>query len=128
MPAAVSPIRRIRERAGFLMARNNGEKALSKGVVIQAVFGDRKHWRLGITATKKIGNAVVRNRARRRLRALARQCLAPIAQNGVDYVFIARHDTATAEWTEMLAGVKKALRYLHQTFEGGRVKKERGKL
>ena len=62
-------------RRDFLQARNKGEKALARGLVIQAISRDTDSWRVGLTASKKIGNAVCRNRARRRMRALARQHL-----------------------------------------------------
>jgi ribonuclease P protein component len=117
MPFVVSAIKPIPTRAGFVAARVRGRKALAKGVVIQAVPTEQVDWRLGLTATKKIGNAVTRNRARRRLRALARQYLAPVARSGMDYVLIARHDTATANWQDMVAGLGKAVRYLHRTFD-----------
>ena len=105
----------IPSRAGFLAARSKGEKALAKGLVIQAVPRDADDWRIGLTATKKIGNAVTRNRARRRMRALARDHLSPLAKNGIDYVLIARHDTATANWQDMANGLQKAILYLHRT-------------
>ena len=105
----------IPSRAGFLAARSKGEKALARGLVIQAVTHDSNDWRVGLTATKKIGNAVTRNRARRRMRALARDHLSPLAKNGIDYVLIARHDTATANWQDMANGLQKAIRYLHRT-------------
>ena len=110
----VSDMRTIPSRAGFLAARSKGEKALSRGLVIQANENEASHWRVGLTATKKIGNAVTRNRARRRMRALARSYLAPVAQPGTDYVLIARHDTVTADWQEMAQGFQKAIRYLHR--------------
>jgi ribonuclease P protein component len=105
----------IPSRVGFLAARSKGEKALARGLVIQAVTQDSDDWRIGLTATKKIGNAVTRNRARRRMRALARDHLSPLAKNGIDYVLIARHDTATANWQDMSKGLQKAIRYLHRT-------------
>jgi len=108
-------MRTIPSRAGFLAARLNGEKALSRGLVIQAVDNRASHWRIGITATKKIGNAVKRNRARRRMRALARSYLVPLAQPGTDYVLIARHDTVNADWQDMAKGLQKAIRYLHRS-------------
>jgi ribonuclease P protein component len=104
----------IPSRAGFLAARSKGGKALARGLVIQAVARDSDDWRVGLTATKKIGNAVTRNRARRRMRALARDHLSPLAKNGIDYVLIARHDTATANWQDMANGLQKAIRYLHR--------------
>ena len=105
----------IPSRAGFLAARSKGKKALARGLVIQAITRDSNDWRIGLTATKKIGNAVTRNRARRRMRALARDHLSPLAKNGIDYVLIARQDTATADWQDMANGLQKAIRYLHRT-------------
>jgi len=108
-------MRTIPSRAGFLSARSNGEKALSRGLVIQAIGNEGSQWRVGLTATKKIGNAVTRNRARRRMRALARSYLVPLAQPGTDYVLIARHDTVNADWQDMAKGLQKAIRYLHRS-------------
>ena len=100
-------------RRDFLQARNQGQKALARGLVIQAKNRDSDIWRVGLTASKKIGNAVCRNRARRRMRALARQHLAPLARPGVDYVLIARHDTVSCDWQDLVTGLTKAIRYLH---------------
>ena len=100
-------------RRDFLQARNQGKKAVARGLVIQAIKRDTGIWRVGLTASKKIGNAVCRNRARRRMRALARQHLVTIARPGFDYVLIARHDTMSCDWQELVIGFKKAVRYLH---------------
>ena len=100
-------------RRDFLQARNKGEKTLARGLVIQAICRGTDSWRVGLTASKKIGNAVCRNRARRRMRALARQHLAPLARPGVDYVLIARHDTVSCDWQDLVTGLKKAIGYLH---------------
>ena len=115
----MSDMKTIPSRAEFLAARSKGGKALARGLVIQAVARDSDDWRVGLTATKKIGNAVTRNRARRRMRALARDHLSPLAKNGIDYVLIARHDTATANWQDMANGLQKAIRYLHRTIGTG---------
>jgi len=109
----------IPSRAGFLAARSKGSKALARGLVIQAITRDAGDWRIGLTATKKIGNAVTRNRARRRMRALARDHLSPLAKNGIDYVLIARNDTATANWEDMANGLQKAICYLHRAIATG---------
>ena len=109
----------ISSRAGFLAARSKGAKALARGLVIQAVNRHSDDWRIGLTATKKIGTAVTRNRARRRMRALARDHLSPLAKNGIDYVLIARHDTVTADWQDMANGLQKAIRYLHRAIANG---------
>ena len=102
------------ERRDFLQARHKGEKALSRGLAIQATRRNRDDWRVGLTASKKIGNAVCRNRARRRMRALARLHLAPLACAGVDYVLIARHDTSSCDWQDLVTGLQKAIGYLHR--------------
>lgn len=107
----------IPSRAGFLAARDSGIKAVAAGFVLQATPTDRKDWRLGLTASKKTGNAVRRNRARRRLRALARSELAGRARAGTDYVIIARHNTAERPWSDLVGDLHKALGYLHRVMD-----------
>lgn len=107
----------IPSRSGFLAARDSGMKAVSRGFTLQAVPTGRPDWRLGLTATRKIGNAVRRNRARRRLRALARTELAALARAGIDYVMIARQGTADRDWADLVSDLGKAVGYLHRTMD-----------
>ena len=107
----------IPSRAGFLAARDSGIKAVSKGFILQAVPTGRAEWRLGLTASRKVGNAVRRNRARRRLRALARTELAGRARRGTDYVMIARGGTADRDWADLVSDLGKAVGYLHRTMD-----------
>ena len=107
----------IPSRAGFLAARDSGLKAVSKGFILQAVPTGRAECRIGLTASRKVGNAVRRNRARRRLRALARTELANHARSGTDYVMIARGSTADRDWTDLVSDLGKALVYLHRTMD-----------
>lgn len=57
--------------------------------------------RIGYTVTKKIGNAVIRNRTKRRLRSAAQQAAQPLMQPGHDYVVIARHKAADCDFSEL---------------------------
>ena len=89
---------------------------------MQAAPNHTAGWRVGFTASKKIGNAVTRNRARRRLKAAMHEGLQPLARAGFDYVMIARYETAKLEWQHLVTDVKKAIVYLHGQFDGEDVK------
>lgn len=74
----------------------NEESAATRGLV-----------RYGLTASKKVGNAVARNRARRRLRAAMIELLAIHGVAGNDYVAVARTATVTADWPALLDDLKR---------------------
>jgi ribonuclease P protein component len=65
--------------------------------------------RVGITVSRKVGNSVQRNRARRRLRAAAREALPQAGQPGVDYVLIGRAGTLTRAYPDLLADLRQAV-------------------
>lgn len=65
--------------------------------------------RVGFTVTKKIGNAVVRNRCKRRLRALAREVLPDAGVPGADHVLIGRDQTSSRVYAAMRAELAQAL-------------------
>ncbi len=101
---------RLKKRSEFLYVRN-GRYQVRPTVIIQIRGNsERKSGiNVGFTATKKIGNAVVRNRCKRRLRELARALLPVHGRPGFDYVFIARVKTAQANWLDLQKDVEKAL-------------------
>ncbi len=103
-------VERLRKRADFLLAARAPSTARGAVVVQMRARGDgRELVRTGFTATKKIGGAVVRNRAKRRLREAARALLPEHGRAGCDYVFIARGGTSTRPWARLLDDVKSAL-------------------
>lgn len=109
-----SKLGRLKKRSEFLYVRD-GTYAARPGLVVQCrAHPERtKGIAAGFTATKKVGNAVIRNRAKRRLRELARTVLPTYGQPGYDYVFIARDQTANIAWESLLIDAQKALLRLH---------------
>ena len=102
---------RLTRRSEFLRAAGRGRKAARPGLVLQALpTGEGAPLRLGFTATKKVGGAVVRNRAKRRLREAARLTLSADAAPGWDLVLIARDATATRPFAQLLGDLRGALR------------------
>jgi ribonuclease P protein component len=70
--------------------------------------------RVGFTASRKVGNAVVRNRAKRRLRAIAAEVLPRHGRPGTDYVIVARATSSERRYAELVADLEAALRQLER--------------
>ncbi len=103
----------MQKRADFLKA-NRGQRHAAPGFVIldYARADDDPAVRLGITITKKVGNAVVRNRMRRRYRELARNHLARLGQAGHDYVLIGRDRGIERDFTALSSELERGLQRL----------------
>ena len=71
--------------------------------------------RVGITVSRKVGNAVQRNRARRRLRAAAREALPAVGAPGIDYVLIGRAGTLSRAYADLLADLRQAVDKLNRS-------------
>jgi ribonuclease P protein component len=110
-PARPAKPTRLTRRAQFLRVAAKGRKVPSGGVVLQALArDDTAPARLGFTVTKRVGNAVVRNRTRRRLREAARLLLREQPVHGVDLVLIGRDSTRSREFTRLIEDLRRALR------------------
>jgi ribonuclease P protein component len=111
IPALARPAGRLKRRAEFLRVAAKGRKAATHGLVLQALHReDQGPARIGFTVTKKIGNAVVRNRTRRRLKEAVRLELAGQQVNGVDLVLIGREATRGRQFPELRDDLRRALR------------------
>jgi ribonuclease P protein component len=109
VPAAGSSVGRLKRRADFLRVAAVRRKWAAPGLILQAAPQPEsseaeirpESIRVGFTASRKVGNAVKRNRARRRLKALVREMIATGANPGLDLVLIARPATVDRPFDDL---------------------------
>lgn len=105
------PLARIKQRQDFLRIGREGRKWVTPLFILQAQAQiECADMRVGFTVSKKTGNAVKRNRIRRRLRALADTVLAVHAKPGTDYIFIGRAAAFDCGFEELQKNLLWALR------------------
>lgn len=123
---------RLKRRSEFLRVAALRRKWAAPGLILQAapavdsppLGGEPVHGcpqealRVGFTCSKKVGNSVERNRARRRLRAVAARVMPEAAAPGYDYVLIGRQETLRRPFDLLLKDLRTALKRVGATGEG----------
>ena len=106
----------LTRRPEFLRVASKGRKHVTPGLILQACrqmqAGDAAPPRVGYTASRRVGGAVERNRARRRLRAAVAAVMPQHARTGHDYVVIARTATLRRPYGALVRDLETALRRL----------------
>jgi ribonuclease P protein component len=109
-PARQGHPSKLTRRPEFLRVAAAGRKTAMPGLVLQVLKrADHAPVRLGFTVTKKVGNAVIRNRTKRRLREAARALLAQAPLTGADLVLIGRDKTRARPFALLIDDLRQAL-------------------
>jgi ribonuclease P protein component len=90
----------IKKRAEFLKASRDGVRVRTNSFIVLCRKNDGEFPLVGYTASRKVGKAVLRNKAKRRLRSLVREFEAKFSP-GYSFVFIAKNETAVARFTDL---------------------------
>ena len=107
----------LKKRSEFLAIAASNKKFVTRSLVIQYRKNPESSdaIRVGYTVTKKQGNAVMRNRMKRRMRAAVQDIFATHAKTGYDYVLIGRHQLRDYAYDKLTQDMIFALRHIHKS-------------
>lgn len=103
----------IKKSADFKRITNSGRKYVSPAFVLFSIKNiSLPNPCVGFTASRKVGNAVIRNRAKRRLRAAMDACVKSLNLQEIEIVLIARHQVVDVDFKELLRQLEKAITFV----------------
>ncbi|MDG1709369.1 MAG: ribonuclease P protein component [Emcibacteraceae bacterium] len=111
-------IETLKKRSDFLRVASVRKKWVTPAMIIQVaprVSDAKDDLQVGYTASKKVGNAVARSRAKRLMREVVQNCFGSCASQNHDYVIIARQEILTYAFDQLIRDLKWALKRLHVT-------------
>ena len=111
---------RLKRRPEFLRVAASRRKWVAPGLILQVrrhnnpdpSLQETEPFRIGFTVSRKVGNAVARNRARRRLKAAADNVMPRLAKDGFDFVVIGRKNTLKRRYQDLISDLETALKHM----------------
>lgn len=112
---------KLKKRKDFIRTAKFGFSVATRSIVVQAILQKEiktEKARIGYTTTKKIGKANIRNRCRRRLRAVAALFFEKLALQNADYVLIARYNTANINFIDLCSDFQNGIKKINKLLNG----------
>ena len=97
---------KIRKRKEYALVFTNGKKIIGKNLILQYLKANTENPRFGITASKKIGNAVKRNYVKRRIRSLINKTLSQSNISLKNYVIVAKKGSLSVKFNDLYDELK----------------------
>jgi len=118
----VPKITTLKKRADFLLAAKSGFRFVKPAIIVQSRIRlitdiSPSPIRVGFTVTKKLGNAIIRNRAKRRMREASAKITPEFGLDGCDYVLIGREQAYKGSFINLLRDLRHAMRVLKEQME-----------